>query len=377
MAIDRSSRVNRRAVAIVVALLVAVASVVGLFFLVQSQTKSNGTGSYVGVWITRDQLVAGATISSNDVQVVQRDPATLPTNYMDSGKVVIGQTMVVAAAPGTVLTQTTVATAQLPALSIPNDWVAMAIPNTPQLGVAGYVQNGDHIDIIADASQYASNPRFGLSNNLTVRYVLQDVTVLKTASAGSSSSGYLVVALPRAQAEELAYLDAFKPASPILTYVLRNQAQSSTVDPHTGAPGPQIYLSSGPVAPNNPPGPTLTFSVSGQSGTATGALSAATDAQTKLHDAFTKANLPGGAISDGSVDLDVYSATTSAAVTDVAIATVTVDATDPTLSATAIDIARKFGAVVGYSPGNASDEQISSDQMNCLFPQSGPASSTC
>jgi Flp pilus assembly protein CpaB len=364
-------------VAIVVALVVAVASVVGLFFLVQAQTKSNGTGSYVGVWVTTDQLVAGATISTNDVQVVQRDPGTLPTNYMDSGKVVVGQTMVVAAAPGTVLTQTTVTAAQLPALSIPNDWVAMAIPDNPQLGVAGYVQSGDHIDIVADASQYSSNPKFGLSNNLTVRYVLQDVTVLKAAAAGSSASGFLVVALPRAQAEELAYLDAFKPASPILTYVLRNQAQSSKIDPHTGAPGPQVYLSSGSVAPNNPATATLMFSVSGQASTATAAVKAATDAQTRLHDALNKANLPGGSFTDGRVNLDIYSASGSAASTDIAIATITVDATDPTASATAIDIARKSGAVIGYAPGNYSDEQITSQQLSCLFPASGPASSTC
>ena len=377
MALDQSSRVNRRVVAIVVALLVAVASVAGLFFLVQSQTKSNGTGNYVGVWVTTDQLVAGATISANDVQVVQRDPGTLPTNYMDSGKVVVGQTMVVAAAPGTVLTQTTVASAQLPALSIPNDWVAMAIPDSAQLGVAGYVQTGDHIDIIADASQYSSNPKAGLSNNLTVRYVLQDVIVLKAAAAGSSSSGFLVVALPRAQAEELAYLDAFKPASPILTYVLRNQAQSSKIDPHTGQPGPQIYLSSGPVAPSNPATAMLTFSVSGQAGTATAAVKAATDAQTRLHAALNKANLPGGPFTDGPVSLDIYSASESVASTDIAIATITLDATDPAASATAIDIARKSGAVIGYAPGNYSDEQITSDQLSCLFPASGPASSTC
>lgn len=377
MAVDPSSRINRRVVAIVVALLVAVASVVGLFFLVQSQTKSNGTGNYVGVWVTTDQLVAGATITANDVQVVQRDPATLPTNYMDSGKVVIGQTMVVAAAPGTVLTQTTVASAQLPALTIPNDWVAMAIPDTPQLGVAGYIQAGDHIDIIADASQFTSAPHFAQSDNLTVRYILQDVTVLKSGGAGGNASGFLVVALPRAQAEELAYLDAFQPKSPILTYVLRNQAQSSTVDPHTGIPGPQIYLSSGSIAPNNPATPTLTFSVSGQSGTASGAVKAATDNQNELLAAFAKANISSNLITSGPVNLDIYSATLSIASTDVAVATLTLQATDPTTTANAIDIAHKFGAVINYVPGNESDEQISSNQMNCLFPESGPASSNC
>jgi Flp pilus assembly protein CpaB len=382
MAIDQSSGISRRVVAIVVAVVVAVASVVGLFFLVQSQTKSNGTGSYVGVWVTKDQLVAGATIGANDVQVVQRDPATLPTNYLDSGKVVVGETMVVASAPGTVLTQTTVATAALPALSIPNDWVAMAIPNSAQLGVAGYVQPGDHIDIIADVSQYSSNSSAGLA----VRYVLQDIAVLKVGPSGAGAAGSLmVVALPRAQAEELSYLDAIQPKPPILTYVLRNANQSSKIDPHTGLPEDPIYLSSGSLTPSNPKAHLITLTVTGQSSTVASALASALSAQKSLDAAFVKAQktvtLPYGiSVSDNNPTIDIFSAVSSpGAITAYATTTVDVDSAndsrvvDPAVVSIALSIAHQFGATIGYSPGTPTDETVTSNQLTCLFPPNGSA----
>ena len=371
MAIDQSSRINRRAVAIVVALLVAVASVVGLFFLVQSQTKSNGTGNYVGVWVTKDQLVAGATIASNDVQVLQRDPATLPSNYLDSGRSPIGQNILVATAPGTVLTQTTIAPTASSALSIPDGWVAMALPNSTTAGVGGYIQAGDHIDVLADATLTESGTGTATASHV-IKYIVQDVRVLKTGSAagGSSGASVIVVAVPRAQAEELAFFQYLPPPSSnqaYLFYVLRNANQSSKVDPHTGLAQAPIYLSSGPASPNLVQSETLTLNVIGEGQTATKALSNAQSAQQSLHDALVSAGIPSISITDNPAKFNNYATASSVSGTATAEATVVVAIPDATTLAEVIDVARKAGVTQSYSPPTATDQPITSSQMACLF----------
>jgi Flp pilus assembly protein CpaB len=381
MSLDQSSGVNRRALAIVVALLVAVASVVGLFFLVQSQNKSNSTSNYVGVWVTKDQLAAGATIGANDVQVVQRDPAILPSNYLAAGASPVGQNLVVAAAPGTILTQSLVGSSSSPSLIIPDGWVAVAIPTAPSMGVAGYLQNGDHIDIIADASQFANG------SGPAIRYVLQDVTVLKASPSGNSSSSapnLMVVAVPRAQAEEVTYLDALyaqvqktNPGYTPFIYALRNANQSSKVNPHTGAAQPPIYLDSGSVNPNQTGAAQLVLSVSGQASNTTTALSNATNKQNQVVSALEKAGLASSSVQATPVQVDPYSVLSQNTGTVTVNATVVVNVPDSATLATALDTARSLGASIAMSPGTVSDQPISQSLMNCLFSSNAGSTPTC
>ena len=370
MAIDQSSGINRRALAIVVALFVAVASIVGLFILVQSQNKSgSGGGGNVGVWVTKTQLVAGATVGPNDVAVKQRDAGQLPSNYLDSTKTPVGQTILIAAAPETVLTQSTVAAAAIAPLAIPDNWVAMTIPNSSQLSVDGYVQAGDHIDVIVDANGGAG------ADIPAVRYGFQDVTVLKVTDAGAAAGGSLmVIAVPRAEAEELAYVEAL-PKPPVLTYVLRNKDQSSKIDPHTGLPQPPIYLTTGPHNTGSQQPAQLLLQVNGEGTDATSALNDATQRQKKLHDALVKVGVAETSMTLSPITLNNFTASSTLGPVT-ATANIVISVADPNTLREASDIARAAGIAQSYTPGSPVDTTLTSQQMNCLFPTSGSAPAT-
>jgi Flp pilus assembly protein CpaB len=91
-------------------------------------------------------------------------------------------------------------------------------PSPDVVSVGQWIQPEDHIDMIID------------TGNGSVRYGFQDVRVLKVgdysaSAAGGSGSTVFIVELPRAQAEEMAYLIANKSSigggPHIISYVLR------------------------------------------------------------------------------------------------------------------------------------------------------------
>ena len=69
-------------------------------------------------------------------------------------------------------------------LPIPKGWVAVTIPTSEQEGVGGYVQNGDHINVLAtiNTSVFGQSPA-----RAVVLTVFHDVPVLRAGPAGSQS----------------------------------------------------------------------------------------------------------------------------------------------------------------------------------------------
>src|SRR4029077_4649008 len=82
-----------------------------------------------------------------------------------------------------------------PFLPIPSGWVAVTVPTSEQVGVAGYVQVGDRITILATINTSAFGP--GPSAPV-VRTVFKDINVIRVGppvAAGQPSSGQLTSSL--------------------------------------------------------------------------------------------------------------------------------------------------------------------------------------
>jgi len=129
---------------------------------------------------------------------------------------------VVPITPNTVITQNLVSlnkATQSPTfgnLNLPTGEVAMAIPITAQEAVAGYLQVGDHIDII------------GTDVNGNTQFTYEDLSVISvgspsTTGGGSSSSGGGLIVLQLTRSQALGLSEMVK-VGDIYTIVLRSNA---------------------------------------------------------------------------------------------------------------------------------------------------------
>src|SRR4029077_9268934 len=69
-------------------------------------------------------------------------------------------------------------------LPIPQGWVAVTVPTSEQVGVAGYIQVGDRLTVLATMNTAAFGPG---PNMPVVRTVFKDLTVIRVGPAGSGS----------------------------------------------------------------------------------------------------------------------------------------------------------------------------------------------
>jgi len=205
----------------------------GLSLYVSHNGSSNTVaGQTVPVAVARVDLLQGSQITPDVVTVVQYPANEVPVGSAPDGTPLLNKFLAVGVTKNTPLTSNLLVadanTAKSAALTVqPLDihpgFVAMAIPtNGGSSGTADVVSAGmwiqpeDHIDMIVD------------NGSGTVRYAFQDVRVLKVgdqaaAAGGASGSTVFVVELPRAQAEEMAYLISTKNGvgPHIVSYVLR------------------------------------------------------------------------------------------------------------------------------------------------------------
>jgi hypothetical protein len=187
---------------------------------------------------------------------------------------VVGKTTTVAVSPGTQLVpafftaQPLSATVAGPGAAntptsleglITKGFVALAIPtasvvpandtgitsNGSALGAdlvaaGGYIQAGDHIDIIVHSGVASGG----------ARYSFQDVPVLRVGSAGSTAGGgLLIVEVPRNQAEILTQLTVGPTQPFVIKYVLRPQAEWGKVAPDNSSYSPNYENATGPALP--------------------------------------------------------------------------------------------------------------------------------
>jgi Flp pilus assembly protein CpaB len=228
---------SQRTIIVIVGVLIAAAGVVGTLLLGRSQGTSGTTqGNEVTVIIATADLPAGHQLAAADLQQTQVPASAVPDQAFTDLHTPIGQFLAVGVHKQQILAQTLILQAtpaaprtQAP-INLPDGDVAIAIPDSNQQGAGGYVQPGDHIDILVDLNGAGS-----------VQYTFQDVPVLRVGSAGNtagSAPDLLLVQLPRRQGEEMGVLLEGKSPAAIVRYVLRPADQDG-----------KGFLSSGPDAP--------------------------------------------------------------------------------------------------------------------------------
>lgn len=150
--------------------------------------------------------------------------------------------------PGFLLADANSATAAslaIQPLDIPDGHVAMAIPttwpggdpyrSTDLFSVAGTIQADDHIDMLVDPK-----------GDGTVRFGFQDIHVLRAGApptaAGQAAAAptVFIIEVPRAQAEQIAFVFSGKSGASVVRYVLRPRTQYGKgylgIDDHGGTP---------------------------------------------------------------------------------------------------------------------------------------------
>ncbi len=222
----------------------AAAAAVAVLLLV----RSNAPANEVSVVVSDTSIPAGTTLTPAMVVVAQVPLTAKPGDAYTDPVAVVGKVTQVALANNTPLVPGFFST---PALSITSSgtgtavtdvetqitkgYVAVAIPTTtslpsnvaslvqnnftaPLVSAAGYIQPGDHIDILVQST----------NGSLGIRYTFQDLIVLRAGSSGTSAAAtpdVLLVEVPRAQAPLLTGLMIGDGHEFVVKYVLRPESE--------------------------------------------------------------------------------------------------------------------------------------------------------
>lgn len=267
----QASKPNGRVFLLLGVVLAALAFGGVLFALKQSSGADNAT-----VIVTKANLAAGTTITSDLVTTAAVPTAAQPGDAYQTVAAVLGKTTTVAVAANTPLvpaffnatplSAATTTTANGAPVSVETQitkgFVAVAIPTatsvpptdgtipalqqsnlSADLVSAGfYIQPGDHIDILVDTG----------TQNPGTRFAFQDVPVLRVGASSSTSGGapsLLLVEVPRSQAALLTQL-VTAPGNPfVVKYVLRPQSEWGKLAPDNSSYAPNYESGAGPTVP--------------------------------------------------------------------------------------------------------------------------------
>jgi Flp pilus assembly protein CpaB len=239
---------NNRVIVLVGVVIALVAFGLSLYVSHNGSNNNNASnGPTVAVAVASTDLLQGSQITQGSISIVQYQPSQVPAGSSPDGSALLNKFLAVGVSKNTPLTAsllvadaTSAKTAALTVqpLDIHPGYVAMAIPtngggpnpaSADLASVGMWIQPEDHIDVIVD------------TGTNQVRYSFQDLRVLKVgnqaaAAGGGSAADVFVVEVPRAQAEELAYLISPKTdftgitgAGPhIVSYVLRGTKDKAT-----------------------------------------------------------------------------------------------------------------------------------------------------
>ncbi len=186
----RISRPRRGRIYIVVGTILAVlafgtaAAVASLPLL---GTSTNG----IKVVVAKNNITARTTIQSSDLELKTISPKP-PESFTDTATVA-GKGARVDIPAGSPVTANLITanpdqlnSSDTTFLPIPSGWVAVTVPTSEQVGVAGYVQVGDRITILATVNTSAFGP--GPSAQV-VRTVFRDVNVIRVGPPSTSQAG--------------------------------------------------------------------------------------------------------------------------------------------------------------------------------------------
>lgn len=141
---------------------VIVAIVAFALVIVFSSGHAGGGGTTPVVVAARD-IPLRTQITAGDLQVVQYSNSNLPPGYFGAAQAVVGEIAAVDFTAGQPILRnlvsssaTTIVGAATSYLPIPAGWVAVTIPSGEQQAVAGYIQAGDYISVIATVTPTGS-----------------------------------------------------------------------------------------------------------------------------------------------------------------------------------------------------------------------------
>jgi pilus assembly protein CpaB len=232
---------------VILGVLVALLGVLGTLFIGQVSHPPPALVGTSPVVVAARDLDQRTTLRSGDLTVVQYAPADVPPGAISRTSAAAGQIMQTSLKKGQPVlsnqigASTIVVGPQTDFLPLPKDYVAVTVPSGELLGVAGYVQAGDYIDIIA-----AVSTKSGTSN---VRTIYSGVRVIRVGpasdrgAAGQKTGGTtssLTVAMTQCQAEFIKWFET----NAALKYTLISHEDAQTIVntpadtscPYTGSP---------------------------------------------------------------------------------------------------------------------------------------------
>ena len=221
------------------------------------------SGTTVPVVVAAGPIDARSPITPLDIKMASAPQSVVPANAFRSLSQLTGQYAMVDIPAGQILGPNIVAarpdqlTATSPYLPIPPGWVAMTLPTSELTGVAGYINQGDYINIIATVNTQLftlAHPRQVTRTVFTDVHVIRvgpSTTVTRQAGQvqGVTSSITVVMSLCDAQ-----YMDWLK-LNATINYVLLNYKDYNPAPeqkPSPACPDPSIAPAVvGPTAVNN------------------------------------------------------------------------------------------------------------------------------
>jgi Flp pilus assembly protein CpaB len=242
-------RRNNKVIVVVGVVIALVAFGLSLYVSHSGSGSAAGAGQTIPVAVAKTDLLQGSQITPDSITVVQYAAAQVPVGASPDGASLVNKFLSVGITKNTPLTPSLLvvdpnaakaAALTVQPLDIHPGFVAIAIPTdggggspdkaSPEIVSVGmWIQPEDHIDFIVDT---------GVGS---VRYAFQDVRVLKVGNQASAAGGaagsatVFVVELPRAQAEEMAYLISKKTdvqgaaaGQHIISFVLRGTKDKGT-----------------------------------------------------------------------------------------------------------------------------------------------------
>ncbi|HEX6487288.1 MAG TPA: Flp pilus assembly protein CpaB [Candidatus Dormibacteraeota bacterium] len=219
-----------RRLSLVLGILLAVVAFLGVVGVIILNTTQNNSGSVQVVVTTRD--VAARETFSTDMLTTMSVPQSgvQPQASFHVGDIV-GKSAAIAIPKGQQVTSNMlfanngIQTAVSAYLPIPKGWVARAIPTSELQGVAGYIQAGDYINVIANVNQQTFNTTSRPTNkSLNIsKTAFTNVRVIAVGPAGHASgngvTSTLTIILTECDAEYFDWmLNGLKLTYTVLSY---------------------------------------------------------------------------------------------------------------------------------------------------------------
>jgi pilus assembly protein CpaB len=221
----------------ILGMLIALITLAAFIFLATRTTGGTGvvlpTGGDVSVVVAKSDIPARATITGDLLAIARLNSKDVPPQSFGAIADVTGKTSrfalidIKAGQPvlaNAIVTSADATTLEPSFLPIPQGFVAMTIPTSEQQGVAGYIQPGDYIGIIATVDRGGSTTSRTIFNNVHVIQVgtaTVNVTTGRngpTANRVAGGTSSLTIVLNECDAE---YLTWFL-AKTNLRYTLEN-----------------------------------------------------------------------------------------------------------------------------------------------------------